>query len=1515
MVWTKDATAPHSLESRPEAGHKENVPPRPAVPLRPEPRRGPRSPGGGLRSGHGWCRPWCQAERQGPAAAASPGTMMGQEPSPVQSNLASARSCLGLALKDTPDPAASASSRQQSNVWARAAWPPAKARDLTVLAQQSNLGLSSTGSPAPLSCSGPHALTWARPPPRRPPARPSPGPRRSQLQATDTLWPGFRPLAGRPRPGPRSWCGLGSWTSGLLGKPLTLEDLAVPAPRQARAPPHAAIPQLLAPVQHPEHQATCLLCPAFHEPPGWELPGHSRPSRPTVACRSHRESENVPDPRAYSKPVWPESALQGLSGVLDSQREVPPTPHLGPGESSRGPPGDPRPPPLRSLAFSGAAGGVGALREQAGGEKARTASCRSGLPDEALVAVRSTTQREAPPTVTPESQAACRQLLSRCFRAWRRAAAAVALGRQQLLQKGLRALRWAVRLREARLEAAGRQHRKALLTRSFREWRTLTPQRPHPGGVRTSGHTQAASALPPLGAGQRRGPSLGRNPGSPREETEAWPIELRPGQRPGDKDGRAQVPQALWRLAVFLLWSHQKQQAIRGEAAQSPRGTGRPPETADAAGGAPAGPQHHRAWLCRCFGAWRRFVQRGAQYRDHLADRRAGTLRTCLGQWVRMKQLRALDGAKLTLLCLCRQKTGNTAFCIAITGASAAQGLGERAQARGLLQGPGPASLQEACRRLALQRALLLWKTRLSQRQQADSFLQGAQQRAMRRILGRWRRRPWGPGTPPGGSTKTSCALKPAASIPGGAALPACGSPCCSLAKASRAPALLEAQVSFRRAAERRQERRCLLLWQVRAQQSRAAAGWSRRGLQRRVLLSWSQWAAAQGAWRELATRQAWDRSCRAVLGLWRQRLAQWREAERRAGQRAWGLARDALRRWHSCWQRQQILHTQYERWARIHLQNLRRAVFQGWRQAAARRRRVQSHFLASCEVARDTRALRAQRGALQDSLRRRTLGAAFATWREAQAAAARGQEQRVAQVSRACQGGLGQWVWTNRQLWGAQTQQALGAWREALGQHQEAQQQAEGRAGARAHVALHWTPWVHEARLAPTSPAPAAQTLSAWVPEALAQSATHSHIQRAATTRFLQAGLGGLLQTHWAQWRTALFRARLERRARAQEAERRLWPGSFPLLLDTPDPWMQTLSSWTPAAGPTVLPGPTHQHSHGGRTPPGKMAWVQICPAFQLWLPWPGDGSSAPGLSPTGPGGPWSPETRALQGEDGNNGRDPRRLRSLDEQAQVRGLKGERTRSADRGQHIQRWRSEALLSQFQASRKARCLAAAWQRWVDVQGAEQLGRTLLRQWHLAWAWRTWRHRVLRLRVARRLRQQEDSGVLSRALEKWHQHLAAGPKGRSPQQPKGPEQNMKLTGSTTVGWMISRPGKMPQGRFRVPLSRQLATVTECDRPGAGLLLSRLPQPLGKPRIPAKTMRPSGSGPSATLLPPLPHSCFPREGSQMPLPTLPRPWDVLLPTGQLSVLKDSNHIRPLPGPSPGLPGWASLLWIPQ
>jgi hypothetical protein len=73
-----------------------------------------------------------------------------------------------------------------------------------------------------------------------------------------------------------------------------------------------------------------------------------------------------------------------------------------------------------------------------------------------------------------------RQLLSRCFRAWRHlaqrqraVAAAVTLSRRQPLRKGLQALRWALWIQEAQLEVAWGRHRKALLTRSFREVRGL----------------------------------------------------------------------------------------------------------------------------------------------------------------------------------------------------------------------------------------------------------------------------------------------------------------------------------------------------------------------------------------------------------------------------------------------------------------------------------------------------------------------------------------------------------------------------------------------------------------------------------------------------------------------------------------------------------------------------------------------------------------------------------------------------------------------------------------------------------------------------------------------------------------------------------------------------------------------------------------------------------------------------------------------------------------------------------
>lgn len=89
---------------------------------------------------------------------------------------------------------------------------------------------------------------------------------------------------------------------------------------------------------------------------------------------------------------------------------------------------------------------------------------------------RSLRPRVPPQCSEPAWPIPSRQLLYRCFRAWRtsrwrRQAVALALGRRQLLRWTLRTLRWAWWLREAQLEVAASRHLQSLLGRSFRKVR------------------------------------------------------------------------------------------------------------------------------------------------------------------------------------------------------------------------------------------------------------------------------------------------------------------------------------------------------------------------------------------------------------------------------------------------------------------------------------------------------------------------------------------------------------------------------------------------------------------------------------------------------------------------------------------------------------------------------------------------------------------------------------------------------------------------------------------------------------------------------------------------------------------------------------------------------------------------------------------------------------------------------------------------------------------------------------
>ncbi|TKC51028.1 hypothetical protein EI555_003173 [Monodon monoceros] len=398
-----------------------------------------------------------------------------------------------------------------------------------------------------------------------------------------------------------------------------------------------------------------------------------------------------------------------------------------------------------------------------------------------------------------------RQWLSRCFRAcrhWaqrRRAmAAAMTLGCWQLLRRGLRAPRWTLWLRQAQLEAVWGRHTQALLARTFQKWRNLIQQQKK-GWL----HIQAGPGPPSSGGGQDRDPS-GRKPvvdtawrsrwsGTPQsKESEGGggspAIPLCSGPRPEGGDRGVQILQA-----VFLLWCHQKEWArqekgVQGEASGAvlrAQRMERPPpglvlSCCRCSLGVPTGhPVPEGLALQVLWGLAAVRAKRDPVPGPH-GQPRAGTLRMCLQQWVQTKQLQASDGAK-----------GTWPSSAQPLGGATAHGLGVVAQAQALPREQGWGSLQEAGRKLALHRALLLWRTQLSQRQRAEqvsSFFEGVQQRALRHSLRGWRLRAWDPG-----SARTTLAPAVLGGVLGGEALPGRRTPRSSLEQASRAPALLEA--------------------------------------------------------------------------------------------------------------------------------------------------------------------------------------------------------------------------------------------------------------------------------------------------------------------------------------------------------------------------------------------------------------------------------------------------------------------------------------------------------------------------------------------------------------------------------------------------------------------------------------------------------------------------------------------------------------------------------------------------
>nr|XP_023960083.1 uncharacterized protein C1orf167 homolog isoform X1 [Chrysemys picta bellii]XP_042708853.1 uncharacterized protein C1orf167 homolog isoform X1 [Chrysemys picta bellii]XP_042708854.1 uncharacterized protein C1orf167 homolog isoform X1 [Chrysemys picta bellii] len=183
--------------------------------------------------------------------------------------------------------------------------------------------------------------------------------------------------------------------------------------------------------------------------------------------------------------------------------------------------------------------------------------------------------------------------------------------------------------------------------------------------------------------------------------------------------------------------------------------------------------------------------------------------------------------------------------------------------------------------------------------------------------------------------------------------------------------------------AELRLLQRYFLVWSAQTQQHLKIQQRRRLVLLSRAFLGWHKWVVEDKNRKAMASRQHGLHCCQAVFDLWKRRLTQKVEADRRFRHRIRQKAADALRCWHTCWQKQCTLRDLQLRWAQHSSQGRKRTVMWAWRCQAAKRRNAawrwkrlllrrvlvawfqvtirratQHEAVAQCELARQQRSL-----------------------------------------------------------------------------------------------------------------------------------------------------------------------------------------------------------------------------------------------------------------------------------------------------------------------------------------------------------------------------------------------------------------------------------------------------------------------------------------------------------------------------------------------------------------------------
>ncbi|XP_051493263.1 uncharacterized protein C1orf167 homolog [Apus apus] len=124
---------------------------------------------------------------------------------------------------------------------------------------------------------------------------------------------------------------------------------------------------------------------------------------------------------------------------------------------------------------------------------------------------------------------------------------------------------------------------------------------------------------------------------------------------------------------------------------------------------------------------------------------------------------------------------------------------------------------------------------------------------------------------------------------------------------------------------------RYFIIWSAQTQQLVKAQQHCRLTQLSRVFLSWHHWVVENKNRKAAAALKHGVHCCQVAFSLWKKRLAQKVEADRRFRCHIHQMTADALWHWHSCWQRKCAERDLQQQWAQHSCQQKKRLVLQTW--------------------------------------------------------------------------------------------------------------------------------------------------------------------------------------------------------------------------------------------------------------------------------------------------------------------------------------------------------------------------------------------------------------------------------------------------------------------------------------------------------------------------------------------------------------------------------------------------------